>query len=94
MKWIFQSFSYPTLLFIAVFSVLNYTANFHQTPESVVAFPSVLKSFIQKQDSLPRYVEANYSPFGRSPVVDAVLADTFYLPIYAQTVSDSLKKGS
>lgn len=54
-------------------------------------FPPILDELIQTQQSLPRYVEAKYSPLGRSPVVDAVLGDPFYLPNYAKAVSKQLK---
>lgn len=47
---------------------------------------------IQNQSSLLRYVEAGYSPLGRAPVVDAILGDPFYLPTYANVVSNNLKK--
>lgn len=53
-----------------------------------------LNTLIQSQQPLPRYVEAWYSPLGRSSVVDAVLADPFYLPTYARSVANILKKKS
>lgn len=53
-----------------------------------------LESMVQNQHSLPRYVEAGYSPLGRSPVVDAVLGDPFYLPQYGLKVSKILKMAS
>ncbi|MBA3957181.1 MAG: HEAT repeat domain-containing protein [Parachlamydiaceae bacterium] len=53
-----------------------------------------LASFIEKQNILPRYVEAGYSPLGRAPAVDAVLGDPYYLPVYAQQVSEEIKRVS
>lgn len=53
-----------------------------------------LDLMIAQQPSLPKYVEAQYSPLGRSPVVDAVLGDPFYLPCYGETVSQQLKRAS
>lgn len=58
------------------------------------ALPAELDRFIQKQHVLPHYVEAGYSPLGRSPVVDAVLGDPFYLPTYANRVAQLLKENS
>ena len=56
--------------------------------------PQELDQFINSQQSLPRYVEADYSPLGRSPVVDALLGDPFYLPSYGLLVSEKLKEVS
>ncbi len=50
-----------------------------------------LQLSVQTQPSLPRYVEASYSPLGRSPVVDAVLGDPHNLPYYGRSVSEKLK---
>lgn len=47
--------------------------------------------FFQKTPSLPMYAEAGYSPLGRSPVVDLLLADPLYMPTYAQMVSKLIK---
>ena len=55
------------------------------------SLPHELDEFINSQQSLPRYVEADYSPLGRSPAVDAFLADPFYLPAYGLLVSEKLK---
>lgn len=57
-------------------------------------FPKELELLVQHQQSCPRYVEAGYSPLGRSPVVDAVLGDPFYLPTYGLSVSKILKEKS
>ena len=56
--------------------------------------PQELALLVQKQLSLPHYVEAGYSPLGRSPVVDAVLGDPFYLPNYGRIVSTILKENA
>lgn len=63
------------------------------TPDASVksALPSAFNRLIHEQPSLPRYVEAGYSPLGRVPAVDAVLNDPFYLPTYANLVSEKIK---
>ena len=58
------------------------------------AIPQELELLVKSQHSLPHYVESGYSPLGRSPVVDAVLGDPFYLPNYASIVSKILKANS
>lgn len=55
---------------------------------------SMIDQFIQKAPSLPRYAEGGYSPLGRSPVVDTLLVDPFYMPIYAETVAKLIKSHS
>lgn len=74
----------------ALFLTALNTPNLRVQSESV--FPVEVTQFIKEQPSLPRYVEAGYSPLGRSPVVDAVLADPFYLPVYAEETFQELKK--
>ena len=54
----------------------------------------MLDSFIQAKYDLPRYVEAYYSPLGRSPVVDALLGDPFYMPTYANLVTEKIDEAS
>ncbi len=51
----------------------------------------MIDDFIQTVPSRPRYAEAGYSPLGRSPVVDALLADPLYMPTYAEEVSGLIK---
>lgn len=63
-----------------------------QSHSDLDVIPEQLTQLISEQHSLPRYVEANYSPLGRSPVVDAVLGDPFYLPTYANIVSNRIKE--
>lgn len=74
-------------------STVTATLFFFYTTESN-SIPKVLNDFIQEQHVLPKYVEAYYSPLGRSPVVDAVLGDPFYLPIYAITTGKQLRESS
>ncbi len=50
-----------------------------------------LTEFICRQPALPRYVEAGYSPLGRSPVVDLCLANPFSMPAYVNAVSTLIK---
>ena len=65
----------------------------------IVAYPVLrqkeelpeLKQLIESQEPL-RYAVGGYSPLGRSPVVDAILEDPFYLPAYANQVSAALSK--
>jgi len=52
----------------------------------------VLEQAIQKQESLPRYVEVGYSPLGRCPVVDAALQSPFSFPRYGEAVSNELRR--
>ena len=56
--------------------------------------PQDLDLFIERQNVLPRYEEGGYTLLGRSPVVDALLGDPFYLPTYADTVAKLLKTTS
>ena len=55
---------------------------------------AILKQAIQRQIALPRYAEAFYSPLRRAPVVDAVLDDPYYLPVYALDVSHVLSSSA
>ncbi len=66
-------------------------ALFVDPPTQAVKAFEVVEQLVEEQHVLPRYVEAYYSPLGRSPVVDAVLGDPFYLPVYAQIVSEKIK---
>lgn len=54
--------------------------------------PTELDLLMNDQPSLPKYAEGGYSPLGRSPVVDAVLGDPFYLPSYVKKVASALRK--
>lgn len=58
-------------------------------PNPVIS--QVFDEFIQHTPALPRYMEAGYSPLGRSPVVDALLGDPFYMPQYAKTTAELIK---
>ncbi|MBA3720944.1 MAG: HEAT repeat domain-containing protein [Parachlamydiaceae bacterium] len=70
---------------------LNLLAQYH-TKSSV--YPDEFIALINRSPSIPRYVEGGYSPLGRSPVVDAMLGDPFYLATYAKIVSKKLKNVS
>ena len=52
---------------------------------------TMIDKLIQDSPVLPRYMEGGYSPLGRSPVVDALLADPFYAPNYAEEVAETIK---
>jgi len=81
----------PFVVFAFVFPNIAFNKSI-SSPQGQI--PQALDRIIQNQESLPRYVEAGYSPLGRSPVVDAVLSDPFYLPTYAWIVSEKLKEVS
>lgn len=53
---------------------------------------SNLQKFLKEPHPLPQYVEAGYSPLGRSPAVDALLADPFYVPFFAEAIAEKLEK--
>lgn len=53
--------------------------------------PAALRACLDHVEPLPRYEESYYHPLGRSPAVDAVLADPAYIVTYAKTVSGSLR---
>lgn len=59
-----------------------------ETPKEVI---KMVEEFFQSMPSLPRYMEAGYSPLGRSPVVDVLLADPLYMPKYAESVVEEIK---
>lgn len=62
--------------------------------ETMSTFQEVSKdisTLLQEIPSLPRYMEAGYSPMGHSPVVDALLGDPLYMPPYAITVAALIK---
>lgn len=54
----------------------------------------MVDGFFQSVPSLPRYMEGGYSPLGRSPVVDVLLADPLYMPKYAEIVAELIKNQS
>lgn len=54
---------------------------------STSTLPKELDEWIAKKHPLLTYVDAFYSPLGRSPAVDAVLSDPYYLPSYARQIS-------
>lgn len=76
------------LLRFVLFCSLVGVSSLYAVTESV---PQQLDVFIEKQYSLPQYQKDGYSPLGRSPVVDALLGDPFYMPVYADTVARVLK---
>lgn len=84
------------LFFVLLSSVLMLFqfSPYHPLPETSKEVNQVIDNFFLNVPSLPRYAEAGYSPLGRSPVVDALLADPLYLPAYAGIVSDLIKKNS
>lgn len=54
--------------------------------------PSEVRQLLQHLPTLPRYVENGYSPLGRSPVVDVLLADPLYMAPYAEQVSTLIRE--
>lgn len=62
-----------------------------ETPKEIT---HVVDEFIKNIPPLPQYMEAGYSPLGRSPVVDVFLADPLYIPKYAEIVTALIKKYS
>ena len=54
----------------------------------------MIDDYIETVPSLPRYMEAGYSPLGRSPVVDALLSSPLYMPTYAESVASLIKENN
>lgn len=84
---IFVLFSASILMF-SQFLFFNKSV---ETPKEVI---KIVDTFFQSMPSLPRYMEAGYSPLGRSPVVDVLLADPLYMPKYAEVVAEEIKNNS
>lgn len=87
MKWLIS------LLVLSVATTLTvYQLSFFNKPiGSSQQVMSKIEGFMQGVPSLPRYMEGGYSPLGRSPIVDALLADPLYGPKYAQNVAEKIK---
>lgn len=80
MKWV---------LFTAILaSTLTYS--FFNRPADNAS--KTVDKFMDNIPSLPRYMEGGYNPLGRSPVVDNLLKDPLYAPVYAEKVADTIKK--
>lgn len=77
-------------LFLFSFLLLQFSS-YNKPIEAPIQVMQEVDSFIQNIPSLPRYMEDGYSPLGRSPVVDALLADPLFMPRYAEIVTDSIK---
>jgi hypothetical protein len=84
---IFALFS-ASILMVSQFLFFNKSV---ETPKEVM---KMVDEFFQNMPSLPRYMEAGYSPLGRSPVVDVLLADPLYMPKYAEIVAEEIKNYS
>ncbi len=54
-------------------------------------FDAMLNLFMTSFPVLPHYMEAGYSPLGRSPAVDAFLGDPLYLGHYANQLSVKIR---
>lgn len=67
---------------------------FNGSVESVDEKENIIDTFIKNTESLPRYMEAGYSPLGRSPVVDALLNDPFYTPTYVESLNTLIETNS
>jgi HEAT repeats len=79
---------------LGVFLIFFLFSSFNKMNESPKEISETLDQFMQSLPSLPHYMEAGYSPLGRSPVVDTLLADPLYLPVYAEIVTGLIKKHS
>lgn len=80
---------------IAALGILMRPYVFHVAPlPSISSLPEELEIFVQNSPSLPRYVEASYSPLGRSATIDAILESPFYLPVFAEAISSKIKEES
>lgn len=84
----FALFSVTAVFMVSQFSFFNKSI---ETPKEVI---KMVDTFFQHMPSLPRYVEGGYSPLGRSPVVDVLLADPLYMPKYAEIVTELIKNDS
>lgn len=75
-------------LFLVIFQFLSSNRHVENSREVI----QMIDDFIQTIPSLPRYMEGGYSPLGRSPVVDTLLADPLYMPTYAESVIALIKE--
>ena len=87
MKLILSLFSLSSVAFL----MLLQFSPFHKNIENPAEINQVIDHFLQNIPSLPRYMEGGYSPLGRSPVVDVLLADPLYMPKYAEIVTELIK---
>lgn len=90
MKQFLSFFAFSLSVFLASFQFLTYNKPIENTTEVA----QLVDRFTQNIPSLPRYMEGGYSPLGRSPVVDTLLADPLYMPIYAEIVTGLIKNHS
>lgn len=88
MKSIVSFFALSTVLMVSPFLFFNKSV---ENPKEVI---KMVDDFFQNMSNLPLYVEADYSPLGRSPVVDVLLADPLYMPKYAEIVAEEIKNHS
>jgi hypothetical protein len=82
------------VLFLSAFLVTSQLMHYKKPIENSGEVSQMVDHFIQNVPSLPRYVEGGYSPLGRSPVVDTLLADPLYMPTYAEVVAGLIKNHS
>ncbi|MBS4168725.1 HEAT repeat domain-containing protein [Parachlamydia sp. AcF125] len=82
------------VLLAAAFLITFQFSSYSKSRESSAERTEMIDHFLQKIPSLPRYVEGGYSPLGRSPVIDVLLADPLYMPKYADAVSKLIKNHS
>ncbi len=87
-----QMQKYPQLIWLA--AILFFARLSLPISADEDKIPKELQEFLSKPHPLPKYAEANYSLLGRSPVVDALLGDPFYIPVFAEMVSQELDKAS
>lgn len=88
MKILFSLMALLSSALLMLFPLSSYNEPIKNREEIMTA----VDSFLPTIPSLPRYAEGGYSPLGRSPVVDAILADPLYLPIYAEIVAGIIKE--
>lgn len=82
------------VLFSSLFLVMFQFTLHNQPVENPRDTADMVNHFLQKIPSLPRYAEGGYSPLGRSPVVDVLLADPLYMPTYAEIVVELIKNNN
>lgn len=90
LKLIVSFFALASSVFLMIFPFLLY----NKPIENAANVTQMVDRFIQNIPSLPRYMEGGYSPLGRSPVVDTLLADPLYMPNYAEMVVGLIKNHS
>lgn len=81
-------------IFLSVFFAFFQFSHSNKPIEDQMKVLQMVDQFLQSVPSLPRYVEGGYSILGRSPVVDLLLADPLYMPIYAETISGLIKSNA